>query len=537
MSFDLKMKAILDMGYAMVRSSRRSEDGRRRPSSVEQSSSSGVTRDVLPRQQVDMTQKTLAQVCADVAESLVAGGALDATNQPDVSNMEQMIRTRVSDEHIKQLITNGDILPLAQSAYVAIVYPALISDLNALSKEVVSGFSGASGQGTSSSVEKPKLPSSWKKLYCEKAAYSTEELNALFKVKGSFYKQEDMHALVAACCQQVFRGTTKSRGARMQLCEGLLKLMKDQRLSSIEFEGTTYSSTFFQALATDLALSRLHSQANAENRVTFSRHLQSTLNSSGPEVTQFTLLGEVHPRRDLEFWLRNLKNDAAWLPPQTGNVLAKEWELAIKDKDERRIEQNVHRSAVQAYAIQVYDLLLSKVGKFPELGVRDAKKEIGAAFANRSNAALLKKGLDKVIDATYTASETGLNASAAKVLTVLWLYIRNHPDRAMRSLLKGALWSRFAEIGAGYVCPVGIVERMLDVPSGVDDSLNVFARRRQIQEDVIKIANQVYGLSQSAEGKVNTFQRRVRDELIVAQHLNEVEVMSEANKQLVAFYD
>jgi hypothetical protein len=156
MSFDLKMKAILDMGYAMVRSSRRSEDGRRRPSSVEQSSSSGVTRDVLPRQQVDMTQKTLAQVCADVAESLVAGGALDATNQPDVSNMEQMIRTRVSDEHIKQLITNGDILPLAQSAYVAIVYPALISDLNALSKEVVSGFSGASGQGTSSSIVLPK---------------------------------------------------------------------------------------------------------------------------------------------------------------------------------------------------------------------------------------------------------------------------------------------------------------------------------------------------------------------------------------------
>lgn len=481
-------------------------------------------------------EKTLAQVCADVAESFLVEGGGGGHAQPDIGEMERLIRTQIPNDRIKALIVSGEILFLAQHAYQALAWPNLTERLGAVSEQRSIPATPLHNLA-SASRSRAKPPSNWKKFFSPEAVYSGGQLCSLVKSQAVFYQEEHAHDLLDALCNQVFRPTTKSRKTRMGLCDGVIKVMEDQQIFSVSFNGETYDSLFFQHLATDLALSRVHSKPIPDNKQELLRQLERVWGNN-PDAKVFIFLGESYSRRDIDFWISHLKNDPNWKPPKSVNALAGEWDMAIEDQNKERGAQNVHMTAVQAYTFDLYDSLSKRIGKLPEMTVQQAAIEIKAAFQHQPNAALLKSGLEKVLLSIFRPAETGLRDSASHALVMMWQYIRSHPDPTVKESLEEALWSRLAEIGRHeWICSVGLLQRILDVPSGVDDSLNVFARRRQIEEDVIKIAAAVYELEMNSEEKIQVFQERVRQELIETLQLSEHEVTPAVMKQLAAFYD
>jgi hypothetical protein len=71
-------------------------------------------------------------------------------------------------------------------------------------------------------------------------------------------------------------------------------------------------------------------------------------------------------------------------------------------------------------------------------------------------------------------------------------YIQATNDTNMRSNLTDALLARLNEIYLERPCVVGVSQRLLDVPNGIDPDMNFAGRTAQIGEEVATIAGKTY---------------------------------------------
>jgi hypothetical protein len=552
----------------------------------------------------------LKQVCAQVAESLLAEGGRDAM-KPDAARLERMCLANFTEGELSHLIEDGMIFQTLQiadlliqrstpdgetaeqvftmvsplfkmsagvfelgkqiDAYKQGVDPRNTGSLNAGQGAVLpvdsmletarqmqeqlaqlQALSTSAGQqGASSSTAGPsrpskppkapkdkpiKLPSNWKKFYCPQANYSLVELCALFeKTDKPCYNQAHTQQVLDELLTHLFLGQGNSPEHRMALCEALLRVMSQQNLYSVTFDGRSYSDVFLVTLAADLGLAQLQPNSSTAFRNTVAARLDRLLEVSGAEVTQFTLRGEPCTRRDIVFWARNIRDTKNWVLPDGAatSALAQSMDRTMKVRD----AQSVHDLAVTTTGNKVYDLMLRRVEKLPKMSVADVKSQIEGVLAGRTVGDQIRLGLNRVINDQEVSTSIGIPVTPAAVLGVLWQYIQNHERPDIRASLVDALLVRFSEIGSEAPCHVGRLERLLDVPSGIDERLNVFARQKQVREDVRTIAGQVNELDLNAVQKVAEFQRRVTAQLVNAQGMDFNEVQPEINLLIPGFID
>lgn len=408
----------------------------------------------------------------------------------------------------------------------------------------------ASQQGASSSrvasskhpkppQEKPlKLPSNWKKFYCPQASYSVGDLcNLLKKTDKPCYDKAHAEQILAELATHLFLGQENSTQDRMALCEAVLSVMTANTFPIVTFDGRSYDDQFFVTLAADLTLGQLTPDSSGDFRNIVIARLERLLRVSGDEVTQFSLRGEPCTRRDIEFWVRNIRNIERWVVPSGDASTA----LAQSLNQEMRANNNtqsVHNPAVMVAGNKVYDLLSRRAGKLPGISAQDLRTQIEGLFVGKNNREILQTGLNRVINDHEVSTSIGVPVTPANVLKMLWQYIQHHENPNVRESLKDALLIRFQELGGTTVfCHVGRLERLLDVPSGIDERMNVFGRQRQIQADVGTIAAAVNELELNAHAKVLEFERRVVRELVDGQGMDMIEVRPAMDRMIPGFMD
>lgn len=404
--------------------------------------------------------------------------------------------------------------------------------------------SGSKRDATTSKPPKPptekplKLPSNWKKFYCPQASYSVGDLCNLFikNTKKPCYDKANAEQILAELATHLFLGQENSTQDRMALCEAVLSVMTANTFPTVTFDGRSYDDLFFVTLAADLTLGQLTPDSSKDFRNILIARLERLLRVSGDEVTQFSLRGEPCTRRDIEFWVRNIRNVERWVVPSGDASTA----LAQSLNQEMRANNNtqsVHNTAVMVTGNKVYDLLSRRAGKLPGISAQDLSTQIEGLFVGKNNRQILQTGLNRVINDREVSTSIGVPTTPANVLKMLWQYIQHHENPIIRESLKEALLIRFSEIGSEAPCHVGRLERLLDVPSGIDERMNVFGRQRQIQADVGTIAAAVNELALNAHAKVLEFERRVVRELVDEQGMDMIEVRPEMDRMIPGFMD
>lgn len=536
----------------------------------------------------------LKDICTQVAESLLADERLHQI-PPDASRLERMFLANFTEQELTGFIESGRVFEVAVAADLLIqlgvqdtqlperafskiallmkpgqytpqsqqqellfqkvseevrgnqAVPSL-DQIRTVSEQlqiIIDGMvqtkpsiEASSSKPSSSKPSKPKrlvLPSNWKKFYCPQASYSVSDLCGLFKNTNQCYDIAHSQQVLDELLTHLFLGQEHTPDSRMALCEALQRVMTERDIHSVSFDGRTYSDLFFVTLAADMALSQLKPNSSTAFRETVAKRLERLLSVSGEQVTQFTLRGEPCTRRDITFWVRNIRSAAHWVLPADAatTALAQGMEQALKVSD----AQSVHVLAVMTTGNKVYDLMYRRVEHLPTLSTEDVRSQIGRLLIGRNNAAPIRLGLERVINDREVSTSIGVPTTPSGVLTILWQYIQHHERPSIRAALIEALLIRFAEIGSEAPCHVGRLERLLDVPSGIDERLNVFSRQKQIREEVRTIAGQVNELDLNAVQKVAEFQQRVEQQLVQTQGLTLTEVQPEVNFLIPGFVD
>lgn len=170
--------------------------------------------------------------------------------------------------------------------------------------------------------------------------------------------------------------------------------------------------------------------------------------------------------------------------------------------------QNVH--AGEAKAAQVAQLQRIKQRVVPGLCIStsSAEKEIHDYLtASAANIEQAQRGFNKV--KALTDGVAGFNNQSPRdCLTLVWNYIRQISDDQLKADLGSALKTRFNELGREQICALGTIERMIDVPTGIDWSITAKISTEHLREELRTLAGTV---NNGFEDEIKDYMRTVRD--------------------------
>jgi len=178
--------------------------------------------------------------------------------------------------------------------------------------------------------------------------------------------------------------------------------------------------------------------------------------------------------------------------------------------------QNVHTAQIRSAQYDQLRRIKQRVVPANCISHELAQQEMHSfilASSTRSHVAVA--GLNKVINLTAQV-ENFHNEVPRDCLTLLWNYIRQIPDEELKSCLKESLKTRFDELGSGYICALGTVQRIIDVPTGVDWSITANLSTEHLREELVTLAG--------------TINESFEDEPDIAEHIRNVRQAHESGE-------
>lgn len=199
------------------------------------------------------------------------------------------------------------------------------------------------------------------------------------------------------------------------------------------------------------------------------------------EGQTFLLFGVPFPRARLVDWARDgIRAGQEHNPPPEIRDLGAELY--------RNNSQNVHANSV---IIALANQLLKIQAQVPE-----TSRVTDAAVPGQVKECIA--GMAGLSQQTKTNAQSGLNVVSRRTdqvgyfsnsvngcLAVLWNYICTQPDPALKRQLEESMVAKLAEISRENPCAIGMIERIIDIPTAIDwsitDSLSVEHLRLELQ--------------------------------------------------------
>lgn len=262
--------------------------------------------------------------------------------------------------------------------------------------------------------------------------------------------------------------------------------------ATLEFAGARRGGGFFASMAVDVFLANKFLESHRSRLPIFIDVLSNWLDNIAPDRQDFPIQGVVIERDAIVQWLCDLT-----VPNRTPSTSTQQTDLTRSLErimygatDSRR--QNVH----DANVIRAGDLTFKKMnGILAGAALQpfnEVEKSIATLALPRTDAKWVTRGVQHVKGHRLTVAP-GEETPRCPVdaLRTLWTYIARLDDRPVAANLQDALLLRLSEIGQELPCFTGCLERILDVPTGIDPALNIHLPYQHIKQDVVKIAGRV----------------------------------------------
>ncbi len=349
--------------------------------------------------------------------------------------------------------------------------------------------------------------------------YSTEEL-LRFVSSGALTDMVDNEKL-SLLGEMSFRimqqdTTTRDKGALAQYISK--SLPADE---TIFHAGGERQGNFFSSMAVDYLFDSLQRTYDANTVAEVQDTIKRWVETQVPAQTEFNIRGVIFTRDEM----LNMVNASTLFQPSEAIVQVQRIGLQM-DEEMRSVTgaQNVHREPVKAVNQIIKNRMLARCAE-PRLqsSVDLLKSQITRQLiASTEMSDVFNRGLNQLFSHGFSPGERLCDAkNPTQMLGLLWTYIKNTPNAELRRNLRLALLERIIEVGVEQPCYTGQVQRLLDVPSGIDPDLGVLDLQAMVEHEVDSVAARVKVDADSLEAEVRAFAAQT-GEVFDEQQLKEI---------------
>jgi hypothetical protein len=282
-----------------------------------------------------------------------------------------------------------------------------------------------------------------------------------------------------------FDRPTTTRLQKAALCKHISKLMRQDDV--LHFKGAPRQANYFASYSVDLNFQELDVAYN----VTMEQDIREMLNlwskNLCPAQTQFNLDGVVYSREEINAMLANptlIQRNASLQNAE----LATQMEHALRHAG----SQSVHNNTVRTNAIRVMAIMRAKHGQTKEMTDGEITRFLDPFINPDPRRNNIRAGLNSCIANNEFDQNSPGAMTPKRLLGNVCQYIQATNNTDMRSNLTAALLVRLNEIDIEQPCVVGVSQRLLDVPNGIDPDMDFAGRTAQVGQDVAALAGKTY---------------------------------------------
>lgn len=276
---------------------------------------------------------------------------------------------------------------------------------------------------------------------------------------------------------------------RYKAAQQIAKLLPSDQ--SICMYGAERQANYFANYAIDLMLQCMESNFSAALETQFRQTLGYWINELVPAQSEFNLDGIIKTRAELTQMLNNPRFFNRQLSEPANSGLA----TAMNAQMQRSTTESVATVAVRGTGALILQRMEESTPASNRLDLASCKSEIleqsRSHIDSQSRRLAISRGLDVVCNNRSIDPNWSVARSPSSLLPSVWNYIRNVNDEGLKSNLTASLFVRLGEIYSEGPCVVGQIQRLLDVPSGVDPAMNVFNARAQFDQELASIGGKV----------------------------------------------
>jgi len=215
------------------------------------------------------------------------------------------------------------------------------------------------------------------------------------------------------------------------------------------------------------------------------------------ETSKFIICGISYNRSQLDDWSqnRNLPNKSR------SDSMAAKLEKLMHEKSEAKRKENVENSTIRQSAIARLNMIIDRVVNLKTIvEVHQAIQEY--IHTNSSNKKEALAGLNIV--AKNVEMPSYFHHRVQDALAIVWSYIEDTSSEVLRTNLKNALVSRLIEIAVEErtvyydnssiilpPCPNGQIQRLINVPEGIDFSICSGLSIEHLKEELSQLASSI----------------------------------------------
>ena len=151
--------------------------------------------------------------------------------------------------------------------------------------------------------------------------------------------------------------------------------------------------------------------------------------------------------------------------------------------------QNVHNTSVMNALSEQLSVIQNRVPESQRITDRQAESEIKAHIATAPASQSAQQGLALVLNRSDRVGHFGNSVKGS--LTAMWNYIRTVRDPHIQQNLKSSMVSKLREIGSERPCTVGMITRIIDIPTAIDWSLTQTLSHEHLREELRTLAGAI----------------------------------------------
>lgn len=314
---------------------------------------------------------------------------------------------------------------------------------------------------------------------------------------------ESEHRLILAeCLAEVLRNPGMSHAVRFEVSAALAHVLHEG--DTVNYAGATRGDSFFASMAIDLYLSDEELSGLGFVKQKFIGVLSHWVDDIAPARQEFPIQGALIQRNLMKTWIQELKNPASRLSRPTSlpsappivplnqrTHIARSMDRVMRGQ-EGSFQQSVHSEGVQDAGDLVLQLMTQKLERRGLQSLQDVLSEVRRITLQHSDRKNIHLGIGHICTHDAISEDTSSHKiGPALALRTLVTYISEHKDPEVAANLRDAALLQLGEIGREKPCYSGCVQRILDIPNGIDPAVSAVSIQRQIKEDVAELAVRV----------------------------------------------
>jgi hypothetical protein len=160
---------------------------------------------------------------------------------------------------------------------------------------------------------------------------------------------------------------------------------------------------------------------------------------------------------------------------------------------QRRDPQNVHSNQVVIALAAQLTSIRARISNAQSVSQTQAETEIAEYLRSNREYRRASDGFRATCARDEVNPNFGISIRGCQAL--MWNFMRSLPDQETKELLKSALAAKLSEIAIEQPCAIGMIERLIDVPTAVDVSnitqLSLPALRAELQALAARVNEQI----------------------------------------------